>query len=178
MTLAARTLETDRLRLEPIGEGHFEALARLRADPVIMATMRDGPETRMRTRATLDWYMATWRDQGYGIWAVLDRSSGGFLGECGFWLRDDGHGVSLRFALDLAAQGRGLAREAAAVCLGYGFAVAGLTRVVAVAQEGNAASHRILRSLGMTPLHRYQGRKASLTIYQLTRDDWCATTTG
>lgn len=174
MTRATRTLDTDRLRLEPIDDVHFEALARLRADPLIMATMRDGPETRARTRATLDWYLTTWVQQGYGIWAVLDRSSGAFLGECGFWIRDDGKGVSLRFALIQAVQGRGLAREAAAAVLGFGFDVAGLDGVMAVAQDGNEASHRVLRSIGMAPHRELPVDESGITFYQLTRAQWMA----
>ena len=173
-TDARRSLVTTRLRLEPIGKPHFEALARLRADPQIMATMRDGPETGAQTRATLDWYLDTWERQGYGIWAVLDRSNGTFLGECGFWIRDDGKGVSLRFALIQAVQGRGLAREAAAAVLGFGFDVAGLDGVMAVAQDGNEASHRVLRSIGMAPLRELPVDEAGITFYQLSRAQWMA----
>ena len=174
MTRVSRILKTERLNLEPIGEVHFEALARLRSDPQIMAAMRGGAESRARTRATLDWYLATWEEQGYGMWAVLDRPGGDFLGECGFWLRDDGQGVSLRFVLKRAVQGRGLAREAAAAALGYGFEGAEIDRIVAVAQDDNEASHRVLKSIGMTPSHQLPGIETGLTVYRLTRLDWIA----
>ena len=78
-----------------------------------MFTMRDGPETPARTRATLKAYLLTWRARGFGVWAICDRDSGDFLGECGFWQRGDSLGAALRFAVVPAAQGRGLAREAA-----------------------------------------------------------------
>ena len=108
------------------------------------------------------------------MWAVLDRPGGNFLGECGFWRRDDGQGVSLRFALQRAVQGRGLAREAAAAALGYAFEGTDLDRIVAVAQDDNEASHRVLKSIGMTPLHQAPGFGPGLTVYRLTRMDWIA----
>lgn len=165
-------IETERLRLEPIDEAHFEDLAALRGDPRLMATMKGGAETREQTQATLAGYRATWRAHGFGIWAVLDRRDGSFLGECGFWLRDDGLGVALRFALIEAAQGRGMAREAAAAALAYGFEEAGLEEIVAVAQHGNEGSHRILRGFGMTPLEDPITSRAPITVYGLTCVAW------
>ena len=171
---SATAIETARLRLEPIGERHFEDLAALRAGPEVMATMKDGPETRAETGATLARYRETWRAHGFGIWAVVERASGGFLGECGFWLRDDGLGVALRVALAASARGRGLAREAAAAALDYGFVVAGLERIVAVARQDNARSHALLEALGMTLLATRAGTTAPLVVYGLERALWRA----
>ncbi len=59
-------LQTPRLILEPIDEAHFEDLARLRSDPVVMAQMMGGAETREETCATFAAYQESWARHGFG----------------------------------------------------------------------------------------------------------------
>jgi RimJ/RimL family protein N-acetyltransferase len=96
-----------------------------------------------------------WGARGWGIWAVHERTPNNgpngraFVGITGLMLRPDGRGVALRFAFWPEAQGRGLAREAAAAALAYAHGPAGLDRVVAVTRESNFASRTLLGGIGM-----------------------------
>src|SRR5262249_57077823 len=86
-------------------------------------------------------------ENGFGIWAI--REEGNFLGIAGLEQRSDGRGIALRFALWPEAQGRGLAREAAAAALRFGHRQAGLRRITAVARQNNFASRMVLGGIGM-----------------------------
>jgi RimJ/RimL family protein N-acetyltransferase len=57
--------------------------------------------------------------------------------------------VDLGFAFLPAHRGQGFAREAAAATLAYAHATLGLTRIVAIVSPENAASIRVLETLGM-----------------------------
>ncbi len=172
---ASRHLETARLRMRPIAAGDLEALARLHGDPEIMAGMRFGAESPDQVADVLSGYLATWRDHGFGIWALHDKASGAYVGECGFWVRDDGEGIAMRAVFDKTWWGRGLAVEAASAALDYGFRVAGLDRVVGVTRVSNARSRGTIEKLGFRLIRRWRKENGvELMLYAMSREEWFA----
>jgi len=105
-----------------------------------------------------------WGAFGYGMWAV--REAGVLVGLTGLQARADGRGVALRFAFRPAAQGRGLAREAAGAALRHGHERARLRRIVAVAREENIASRLVLGGIGMTRAERFTQGGFALLLYE------------
>lgn len=164
-------LHTRRLILEPIAECHFEDLVRLRADPVVMARMMGGAETREETRATFLDYRRTWARHGFGAWAILSRAERAFLGETGLRRRETGE-IALRFALGVAAQGQGLAGEAVAAVLDFAFGRKGLSEVTAVSQTANTASVRVLERSGFRALRRDLRDGKDLAFFAIGANEW------
>ena len=172
---ASRHFETARLRMRPIEAGDFDDLARLHGDPEIMAGMRFGAESLDQVADVLSGYLAAWRDHGFGIWVLHDKASGAFVGECGFWLRDDGEGIAVRAVLDKACWGRGLSGEALRAALDYGFGIAGLDRVVGVARASNARSRGAIEKLGFRLVRRWRKEDGvELMLYAMSREEWLA----
>ena len=75
-----------------------------------------------------------------------------------------------------AAWGRGLATEAAAVALDHGFRALELDPIVAVGDPGNAASHRVLRKIGLRAAGTARHYGLELPIFELSRDEYLART--
>ncbi len=166
-------IETERLRMRPFAAGDLDDLVRLHGDAGVMAHMRSGVQTRAQTAAELDTYRQTWRDRGFGIWALLDRSGGAFVGECGLRLRDDDGSIGLRFCLRKEWWGRGLAFEAVMAALGHGFGPAGIERVVAVSRQVNPASWRVLEKAGMQCERSYENHVGvTVNFYAISRAEW------
>lgn len=65
--------------------------------------------------------------------------------------------------------GHGYAREAVDAVLRYGFAGGGPERIVAVTQEANAPSRRLLEDLGMTAREAFVEHGATQVLYALDR---------
>jgi [ribosomal protein S5]-alanine N-acetyltransferase len=93
-------------------------------------------------------FRKSYRDHGYGSYAVVSRHSSEALGICGFVRRDALPAADLGFAFLPQHEGHGYAYEAAAATLEYGRTELGLTQVMAIAQEDNPRSHRLLAKLG------------------------------
>ncbi|WP_343528700.1 GNAT family N-acetyltransferase [Sphingomonas sp.] len=116
----APVIHTDRLTLRPYEVGDFDAYAAMVADPVVVrhaGRPMTGEEAWMRLLR----FIGHWSVFGHGLFAVLDRTSGLFLGETGFmeYRRE----VTPKLASSLpeaawvftsAAHGKGYAFEAAA----------------------------------------------------------------
>ncbi len=93
-------------------------------------------------------FRKSYREHGFGSYAVLLRDSGAAIGICGFVRRESLPMADLGFAFLPQYEGHGYAREAAIATLDYGRTRLGLSQVMAIAQEDNERSHRLLTRLG------------------------------
>ena len=142
-------LETARLRLRRWRDDDLQVLARWNADPVVMRHMGRGPMTPEESAAALDRYRAHWAEHGFGIWAAELLSTGELVGRIGLsyhraWPGDP----ELGWLIDPGRVGRGLATEAGAASVEYGFDVLGVQRLVSICTEENAESRRVMEKLG------------------------------
>lgn len=158
-------IETLRLRLQPITADDLDALAQMWAEADVMRYLPGGvPRSVAATQTELNYMLAHWSQYGFGTWALRfkDTSQQEFIGYCELqYLHEEPCGVSAEIARQVKeveigyglAQpywGQGIASEAAAAALRYGFEVVKLPRIVAAIHEDNIASRRILEGLGMT----------------------------
>jgi RimJ/RimL family protein N-acetyltransferase len=105
-------LETERLHLRPAGIGDVNEYVALSDDPevtrFVTAVDRRAAEERLRANER------EWRERGHGMFALLDRRDGRFLGRAGlkYWPQFDETEVG--WVLRRHVWGRGYASEAAA----------------------------------------------------------------
>ena len=145
---------------------------RLWTDPGVRRYLWDGEEIpREKARTMLVQSAESFREHGFGLWAVVDRGSRALIGFCGFWPSgEDGRGGELLYGIATVHWGEGLATEAAGAVIRHGFGKLGLDRIVAGADTQNAASLRVMEKAGMY----YDGRDLrnghDLTYYALSRE--------
>ena len=163
-------LTTERLSLRPFGESDYDLLWSLYGDPDVMKIRKIGTQTPAQTRAQLDTILAHWRNHGFGLFAVFDRATGDFAGECGLRYLDDTPEVEISYGLRTPFWGKGYATEAAAEVMAFGFGPLGLDRIVGLASAANAGSHRVLEKLGMTLERRWRDGNDELVKYAIDRD--------
>ena len=168
----ASQFETSRLRLRAYTRADIDRLAALYADPDVTAFTRLGRLTRAQAEATLDGYLADWRDRPFGMCAAILKASGEFAGECGlFWLERSGE-PALRYAFHKRFWGRGLASEAARGIIDHAFGRLGLVRLVSFVEAPNEASHGVMRKLGLVVEGVTRTSKGELHVYGVTADRW------
>jgi RimJ/RimL family protein N-acetyltransferase len=164
-------VETARLRLRMFRPEDLDDLAALFADPEVMKYVADGkPTGREEARKALDSIIQHWRRNGFGRWAVEDKTTGEFVGFGGLRSLFGMPEVVYHFAT--RHWGKGLATELGRAGLRYGFETHRFARIVAVAKPENAASVRVMEKLGM----RYE-KDASyygidVTQYEINREDF------
>lgn len=159
-------LRTARLVLAPVGGADMPDLRAIKGDPRVFAIMLGGVRSPQQTAEELADEVAHWGEHGFGTWAVRDGACGRFIGITGLEERPDGRGTALRFALWPEAQGRGLAREAAAAALRFGHQQACLSRIVAVARENNFGSRIVLGGIGMTESDSFIQHGYPMVMYE------------
>lgn len=165
-------LETERMVLRRFGETHRGDMVRFYGDPEVMAVRKYGVRDPVAASAAFDVILAHWRDHGFGLFAVHDKATDGFMGECGPRYLDDGSTVEISYGLFSRYRGGGLATEAAIACLHHGFNGLGLETIVAFSRSTNLASHRVLEKCGMEFIGREDRPTHDVVRYGATANNW------
>lgn len=137
-------IETPRLRLRRLAEADAPAVASIFEDADARRFFPDMHRLENAER----WVRrntARYDIDGIGLWAVIDRATGGFAGDCGLMFQPLGAGIEVEVGYHLRAawRGRGLATEAAAACIAWGFAQRGFPRIISLVHPDNGASHAV-----------------------------------
>jgi RimJ/RimL family protein N-acetyltransferase len=146
-------LATDRLLLREWRDADREPFAAMNGDPRVMEHF---PKvlSRGESDGLIDRFVAHWRDDRLGLWAVERTSDRAFLGFTGLTAPTGVPGmppfveVGWRFAVP--AWGHGYATEAARAAVGWGFDVQGLDEIASWTTVLNLKSRAVMERIGMT----------------------------
>jgi len=147
------TMETPRLRLRPFAPdlSDLDALHAIQSDPEHMR-FYPHPFSRQESQAWIERALERQTSLGYSLWAIEDRVSGEFLGNCGPipQLVDGAKEVELGWSVTPRRARQGIATEAATAwrdrCLGP----MGMEHVISLIRPENTPSRRVAEKIGMT----------------------------
>jgi ribosomal-protein-alanine N-acetyltransferase len=164
-------IRTSRLVLHPIAGEDRDRLWRLLTEPAVRRYLCDDVRlTRAQVAGMLAESLKLAQD-GLGLWMVAE-SSGDWLGCVGLQpvpaTRPELQGeVEPIIAILPQFQHRGYATEALTAACNHAFEELGRERVVALVDEPNLASHRLLRRVGFVPAGTCAGPRHLLQVYAL-----------
>ncbi len=166
-------IETQRLILDPYVPSDAARMAALHADPIVMDFLKDSkPLTAEEAAETFQRYLQCWETNGFGIYAVRQRTDGAFVGECGFWNRPDKPGVSMRFLTHSGFWGQGLGTEMNTAVTSWLFTNTGVMSFWAVTQARNKGAVAILRRLGGRVTETAHMGNTGLWRFEIDRLAW------
>lgn len=169
-------LQTDRLILRELSLEDVDGLLETFGDPDAMWAY---PSTKDRAE-TEEWIrrsMASCRSNGWGLWAVVRRADGRFLGDCGPMFEPvDGELVpELGYHIVRAEWGQGYATEAALASRDWFFANTGHDRLVSIVWPPNTASRRVAaRVHARMRLFVWEKTGTEECLYETRRSDLAA----
>jgi RimJ/RimL family protein N-acetyltransferase len=145
-------------------------------DPEVLRFLPPGPDPTMEAfQRVIGERQAMEGELGHAMWAVEDKTTGTFVGQCGLRPVDQGAGpeIDLAYHYTRACWGKGYGTEAAVAVLAHGLGPVGLDCIMAVAVPENAGSWRVMEKAGMryAGLVDYYGMEG-LKKYIAARDWW------
>lgn len=111
---------------------------------------------------------------GYGMWTVLEKTSGQVIGRAGLNWREGFDIPELGFVIGVPWQRQGYAYEVCQAILEYGRKELKFTRFQALVMEGNDKSERLCRKLGFTYLEDIilEGHIYKRMVYESSSGDF------
>lgn len=144
-------LETDRLYLRKLCQSDYKALCKILQDKDVMYAYEHAFSDE-EVEAWLQNQLRRYRENGFGLWAVILKENEELIGQCGLTLQDTPHGevLEIGYLFQKAYWHRGYATEAAHACKKYAFETLGAKEVYSIIRENNLASRRVAERNGMT----------------------------
>lgn len=140
-------LETERLLLRPPEEVDLDGWAALLADRQA-AEFLGGPQSRASAWRHLAAEAGSWRLKGYGMFSVIEKASGRWIGRVGPHRPEGYPGLELGWALLPDQWGRGFAGEAAQATVDAVFRDMECDEILHLIDPANRRSIRLAERLG------------------------------
>jgi RimJ/RimL family protein N-acetyltransferase len=142
-------LETERLILRELNPNDDMDFYELNLNPKVLIYTGDKAfKSIEEARIFLENY-CEYRVNGYGRWAVINKSTGKFIVWCGLKYGEIGNETDIGFRFFEKDWNKGFATESALGCLNYGFQKLALNRIIARAMKKNIASIKVLEKIGL-----------------------------
>lgn len=175
MSLADLRIETERLVLRLPRIEDFERYSELQGDEDA-ARWIGGHQPRAAAWRKFLQQPGAWAIQGFGMFSLIDRGTGRWLGQGGPWLPDGWPGNEIGYMLHRDAWGRGYATEALPVAIDWALTNLDWDEFIHCIAPENLASKKVARRLGSTlrgpgklpPPHE----DAACEVWGQTRAQW------
>ena len=170
-------LRTKRLILRRLTSEDLPLLKLSLCDPETMYAYEHG----FSDEEAADWLqrqLERYEKDGCGLWGVVLKDTGAFIGQCGITMQplEGGTVPEIGYVFDRRFWGHGYATEAAAGCMEYGFGVMGAQELFSIIRDNNLPSANVAKRNGMTPrgaiVKHYYGIDMPHTVWSVTREEY------
>ena len=167
-------IKTERLYLREMEPDDFQALSLVLGDP---ETMWHYPYTfdGQHVRDWIERNMRRYRENGFGLWAVCLKETGGMIGDCGLTMQDI-HGELLPeigYHIRRDCRRKGYAGEAAKAVRDWAFRNTDHPALYSYCRYTNVPSIKTAESIGMRFACEYPDAANGTThVSVMSREDW------
>ena len=167
-------IETERLLLREYTRDDFDALYEIISDPETMAHYPK-PYDKDGTRRWISWSLENYASYGFGLWAMVLKETGGFIGDCGLTLQNiDGEMLpEIGYHVHKKYWRRGFAKEAAHAVRDWAFLNTDYNTLYSYMNHTNEGSWRTAMANGMKKVKEYHDSENTVScVYAITREEW------
>lgn len=168
------TIETRRLILREYTMEDFDALYEILSDPETMQHY-PAPYTPEKTRHWIEWNLENYRKFGFGLWAVVLKENGEFIGDCGLSLQNiDGRMLpEIGYHIHKKHWRQGYGKEAARAVRDWAFENTAYNVIYSYMKYTNVGSWSTAIANGMKKVKEYPDPKNTISYaYAITRAEW------
>ena len=167
-------IETEHLVMREYTLQDFDVLYEIMSDP---ETMNHYPEPfdEERTRNWIEWNISNYKEYGFGLWAVVLKENGEFIGDCGVTIQNiDGELFpEIGYHIHKKYWRRGFGSEAARAVRDWAFKNTSYDRLYSYMKYTNVASYSTALSIGMKKVKEYSDEKNLISYaYAISREEW------
>ena len=141
------TIKTERLRLVAPGVEHLEGWVAFSMSEERKRYV-GGPLSYDDAWRSLAQLIGHWALRGFGRWVIEDKTTGAYLGHAGLLHGPSAPEPEITWSLVAAAEGRGVAYEAAVASRRYAYETLGWDTAVSCIEKDNARSITLAERLG------------------------------
>lgn len=166
--------ESERLIFREYRMDDFDGLYAILSDP---ETMRHYPRPydEAGTKRWLEWNFQNYKEYGFGLWALVRKDTGEFIGDCGLTMQNiDGKPLpEIGYHIHKAHWRQGFGREAARAVRDWAFTHTDFDCLYSYMKYTNVPSYSTAASAGLKKVKEYpDDEDGILYVYAITRTEW------
>jgi ribosomal-protein-alanine N-acetyltransferase len=170
---AGVVIETPRLTLRHLTLADVDAMFVILGDPVAMQYY---PRSFTREDA-VEWIernIGRYENLGFGLWAIVLKSSGEMIGDCGLshQIVEGVPMLEVGYHLQRSYWGHGYATEAANACMSYAFSKLEADEVISLIRPENTPSRRVAERNGMRIDRQVIYAELPHLVYSMKRESY------
>lgn len=149
-------IETERLIVRKLVQTDFENLGEILQDEEVMYAY-EGVFDDAEVQEWLDRQINRYENDGVGLYAVILKESGEFIGQCGLTMQDykDKKVMEVGYLFRKEFWHKGYATEAAIACREYAFNMLSVREVYSIIRDTNIASQKVAERNGMVMIDQF-----------------------
>ena len=163
-------IDCDRFYLREYQESDYADLSAIYQDPENMKYFGAPYDDKMMRRL-IDWTMNNYKKYGFGFWAIIDKKSGEFIGDCGLsmqnidgeWLPEIGYHIKLKY------HNMGYASEAAKLVKQFIFKNYTYNALYGYTTKDNIPSIKVMKKNGMEFVKEFSKDDEIYVVYSVKR---------
>ena len=159
-------IETERLILREYTWDDFNDLYEILSCPITMSYYPK-PYDEEGTKKWINWCLNSYKNEGFGLWAVCLKDSNKFIGDCGLSIQNiDGEKLpEIGYHINKNYWKKGYAKEAANAVKKWAFENTKYETLYSYMNKENVASYKTAESIGMKRIKEYQDEFETLLVY-------------
>lgn len=148
--------DNNRIYLREMTVADRDNLVNILKDPETMYAY-EGSFTDSQVDSWLEWNLKSYREHGFGLWAVIDKATNKFVGQCGIVYSEveDQQLLEVGYLMNKTVWGRGYASEASTLAVAYARDVLKAPKICSIIRETNMASRRVAEHNQMSVVKEY-----------------------
>ena len=166
--------ETKRLILRPITQDDFENWAAILSDAETMKHY-PAPYDAAGVQRWIDWTLKNYEVYGFGLWAVILKENGQFIGDCGITMQPiNGKELpEIGYHVHKDHWRRGYGSEAARAVRDWTFRNTAFDCLYSYMTASNTASYSTAAAAGLKRVKSYPDPvDGTLLVYAISREEW------
>ncbi len=166
-------IETERLFLRKMTQSDFNGLCKILQDSDVMYAY-EGAFSDAEVQAWLDNQLMRYEENGAGLYAVILKSTGEMIGQCGLTMQTWKEELLLEigYLFQKSYWHKGYATESAKACKKYAFEVLNADKICSIIRDTNIPSQNVAIRNGMTKIDswvkRYRGVDMPHFLYSVS----------
>ena len=166
--------ETKRLIIREMNLDDFESLKKVLSDPINMQYYPK-PYDDNGVLRWINWCMNSYKENGFGLWAVVLKETGEMIGDCGISIQniDNELKPEIGYHLRLDYHKMGLGHEMTKAIKDYFFLRFNYDEVYSYMNINNIPSEKTAIKNGMRFIKTFESDKGEIDkVYRITRKEW------
>ncbi len=159
--------------MRKITQDDFESWKQILSDP---ETMKHYPKPYddQGVQRWIDWTISNYEKLGFGLWALILKSTGEFIGDCGITMQNINGNLlpEIGYHIKKDFHRKGFASEAAGKCMEFAFETLDFPAVYSYMTDSNKSSYGVAVKVGMKLTQTYEEDGILHRVYCITKDEW------